>query len=73
MERLILNNKLFPPELKLFHGRDLKTKMKIDNFKITCDSVVDELEINIFQKIFIKRAVNLFEGEIVEFKEQKTK
>jgi len=69
MERLILNNKLFPPELNLFNGNDLKKRMIIKCFRTTYIEVIDSLEINVFEKIFIKRAVNLFKGDIVEFKE----
>jgi len=70
MEKLIITDKTYPPEMKVIDGKALKFKTEIKHFEEESHKVIDSFDdLSVFDKLKVKQAMNLFEAQEITIEE----
>lgn len=70
MSKLTINNKTYPATLRLYDEDKLIHKSDIGSFKDTCKDVIDDLEMDIFEKTYLNKAIYLFQALELEIEDK---
>jgi len=70
MERLIITDVTYPPEVKIMNGKALVFKTEIKDFEKEAHKVIDTFnDLSIFDKLKVKRAMKLFNAQEITIEE----
>jgi len=70
MSRLVINNKCYPPEIKIYEEGVLKKTVPIEDFEETYTGIIKDISDNVFDEIKLLKIAKLFEAESIEIIEK---